>query len=79
MIDLKEYCHLLIFDAIVGNTWVVGIEFIYLHFKAIPKLLAVHQTLHNCSVYGILVLYKYLIYPLSICSHIGIINLWGNL
>ena len=33
IIDMKAYCHFLILDGLVGNTWVIGIQLISLQFK----------------------------------------------
>ena len=56
MVNMKSYFHLLIIDDIVGNAWVVGIEFTYLQFKALSELMVVQNNRHHFSVYDIMVL-----------------------
>ena len=58
IVDMKSYFHFLILDDIVGNACVIGIEYTYLQFKALPEILVVQKTRHYCSVYGIMELYN---------------------
>ena len=76
---METYSHLNVFDDLVGNTWVIGVELMTLILDTIPELLVIYQACRHCTIYFVLTLDNYLVGALVVRNDIRYIYVWGNI